>query len=555
MWAACTGAALGCSGTIGAIDPSGSTSGDDPAARGVNGPSTPGADPSGVGGPTDIKYPPARVRLLNAVEYDNTVAAVLGDTTHLGADFEPGNRQNGYLSNAAQFVDAVLAGQLFQAADTLATNAVQSQWSKLVPCDPKMTSEDVCAKQFIAAFATSAFRRPATTDEEAALFAVYQKGRAVTDFKSGVQATIAAVLMSEPFLYRTEIGEEGTVPSADHAIRLAPYEMASALSYLILGSPPDAPLLQAAAGNALATVDQVGAQAKRLLGDPRAVPQLKSFMTDWLQLSALDKLGKNATAYPKFTPTLKTAIENETSAFLADWLAGQGNATAKSLLTARYSFADKELGALYGANVATVGTLARVDLPPERIGILMQAGWLATFAHDDGSAPVKRGVFVRRQVLCEDLPPPPAGLKVTLPEPAPNATTRQIFDSHGSQGACASCHTLIQSVGDAFEDFDGMGAYRTTENGQPVDTSVKVVGTDSSNGVYPDAPAMISKLADSQEVADCFKRQFARFAAAERDDDREAGFVAATGNLGAGSIYDLLLAYVTSDVFAKRSEP
>jgi hypothetical protein len=493
------------------------------------------------------------VRLLNAVEYDNTVAALLGDTTHPGLQFEPGNRQNGYLQNSAQFVDAVLASQLFDAADTLATNAVSAQWAKLVPCDPQATGEDVCAKQFIAQFASAAFRRPATADEQAALFGVYQKGRAITDFKSGVHTVIAAVLMSEPFLYRSEIGPEGVQAGADRTVPLAPYEVASALSYLIVGSPPDAQLLQAAANNALQTAEQVGTHARRLLADPRAVPQLKGFVSDWLQLSALDKLGKNATAYPKFTPTLKVAIQNEASSFMGDWLmSGQGS-TVRSLLTAPYSFADKELGAMYGVTVA--GAAQRVDLPKERIGILMQAGWLSTNAHDDSSSPVKRGVFIRRQVLCEDLPPPPAGLKVTLPEPAPNATTRQIFDSHGSQGACATCHGLIQSVGDAFEDFDGMGALRTTENGQKVDTAVSVTGTDSVDGPYPDAPAMIAKFAESDEVSQCYRRQLARFATAQRDDDLEASFVRATEMLGGASVYDLLLAYVASDVFSKRSVP
>jgi hypothetical protein len=542
-----------CTGTIGSV-----TSGDSPGVGRPGAPGSPGSPGSdtagGTGGGSGSKYVPARVRLLNAVEYDNSVAALLGDTTHPGSQFEPGNRQNGYLQNSAQFVDAVLAAQLFQAADTLATNAVTSQWMKLVPCDPKATSEDACAKQLIAQLATNAFRRPATIDEQAALFAVYQKGRAITDFKSGVQSTVAAVLMSEPFLYRTEIGEEGAAVGSDHTVAMAPYEMASALSFLILGSPPDAPLLQAAATNALSTPTQIGAHARRLLTDPRAVPQLKGFVTDWVQLSGLDKLGKDMAAYPKFTPTLKNAIENEAGAFLGDWLMGGQSATVQSLLTAPYSFADAELGALYGVTVVGAG-LQRVDLPKERVGILMQAGWLSTYAHDNSSAPVKRGVFIRRQVLCEDLPPPPAGLKVTLPEPAQNATTRQIFDSHGSQGACAVCHNLIQSVGDAFEDFDGMGAHRTTENGQRVDTGVSVIGTESVDGPYADAPAMMTKLADSREVGNCYKRQLARFATAERDDDLEAHFVESTQQLTSASLFDLLLAYVASDVFSKRSQP
>jgi hypothetical protein len=530
----------------------GDVSSQEPGGPGADRASAPGGNATSAGGAgATAGYLPARLRLLNADEYDNTVASLLGDTSHPGKQFEPGNRQNGYLQNASQFVDSVLAGQLVDAAATLASTAVKNNLTRLVPCNPAPMGEDACAKTFISQFASAAFRRPATPDEKDALFKVYQTGRAITDFASGVENVIQAVLLAEPFLYRAEIGEGST--AKDGVITLGPYEMASALSYLVVGGPPDDTLLEAAATGALATPEQIGAQARRLFVDPRAVQQLKSFVMDWLGFSTLDKLGKDTTVYPKFTSTLRPMIQAEANAVVADWLGG--SATVGGLLTSRSSFVDQELGALYGLTGGQKGSLGRVTLPSERLGILTSAAFLGVYAHGDSSAPVKRGVFIRRQVLCETLPPPPAGLKVTLPTPQPNATTRQIFDTHGSVAACAPCHNLIGSVGDAFESFDGIGAHRTTENGQPVDTAVTVTGTRESDGPYADAPSLIAKVATSTEVADCFRRQLFRFAAADRIEDLEDRYVAATSSLTTSNVYDLLLAFVQSDTFQKRSAP
>jgi hypothetical protein len=493
----------------------------------------------------------ARVLLLNPVEYDNTVAALLGDTTHPGTQFEPPSRQNGFLENAAQVVDDTLAAQLFAAAQTLAATAVQNSWATLVTCDPTAIGEDACAKQFIDSFSKAAFRRPVTDSEKADLFNIYTGGRAITDFKSGIAAVIQAALVSEPFLYRSEIGD-GTIGS-DGTTTLTPYETASALSYLVLASPPDATLMQAADADALATADQIGAQAKRLLVDPRAVPALTGFVTDWLEISSFaQSVGKDPTVYPLFTTTVKSMMWAETTTFVGDWLTKE-DGSLQTLLTANYSFVDKELGALYGVTAATDGTLQRVTLPKERSGILMQSSVMSTFAHSDRSAPVKRGVFIRRQILCETLPPPPANLNVKLPPVDPTETTRQLFDAHGGVPGCASCHNLIQPVGDPFEDFDGIGAHRTTDNGHPVDTAVVVVSTQDINGPYPDAPSMVHALSTSKEVESCFKKQFLRFAAAERDDALESTWLTATDAMTNTTVANLLVAYVQSDLFLHRS--
>ncbi len=534
-----------CVGTIGDTSGgSGSGTSAGPGGTGVTGQPTgsdSGSSSSGIG---------PRVLLLNPLEYDNTVAALLGDTTQPGTQFEPANRQNGFIENAAQSVDATLAGQLVAAANTLATNAVTNAWSTLVPCDPTSVGEDACAKQFIASFSKAAFRRPATSSEQAALFTVYQAGRAVTDFKSGVQAVIQAALLSAPFLYKTEIGD-GTM-AANGAITMNAYETASALSYLVLGSPPDATLMAAADANELSSADQIGAQAKRLLQDPRAIAQLTNFITDWLQISDFNSsVGKDATVYPLFTTTAKAMMWSETNAFVGDWLKNQ-DGTVQSLLTANYSFVDKELGAIYGVTAAQNGVLQKVTLPPERMGILMQGSVMSFYAHSNTSAPVRRGVFMRRQILCEVLPPPPQNLKVSLPPVDPNSTTRQTFDAHGSVAACAGCHNLIAPVGDEFEDFDGMGAHRTTDNGQPVNTAVTVTGTEDGDGSYPDAPTLVKKLAQGAEVQTCFKKQVFRYAAFESDDTLETQFVNATSPLSNASVFDLLMAYVQSDVFRTR---
>jgi hypothetical protein len=166
------------------------------------------------------------------------------------------------------------------AAQTLAHNAVQNRGA-LLPCTPS-GQESACATQFIATFGPKAFRRPLTTADTTGLKAVYDAARAHGgDFSTGIEMVLYAILTSGSFLYVPELGVDG---ASGTEVELTPYEKASALSYFLLASPPDATLMAAAANNGLNMPDQIEAQARRLLQDPRARPQAIRFFTEWFEI-------------------------------------------------------------------------------------------------------------------------------------------------------------------------------------------------------------------------------------------------------------------------------
>lgn len=152
-----------------------------------------------------------------------------------------------------------------------------------------------------------------------------------------------------------------------------------------------------------------------------------------------------------------------------------------------------------GQGVALVKT---VLTPSERMGLLTQASVLAAHSKPGESSPVKRGKFVRVGLLCQPLPAPPA-IVPTLQPPQPNLTTRERFAQHSTDAACSGCHHLIDPLGFGFENYDGVGQFRSTESGKPVDASGAVTGSLDIDGPYTGAIELSNKLAVSQEAKQC----------------------------------------------------
>jgi hypothetical protein len=553
---------LGISGGVACV---GTIYGGDDSASGVGG--SGGSGVAGAGGvaasnsaasvPGSVLSPsdaliPVRVRLLNPNEYNNTVAALLGDTTSPGNTFPTPNSQNGYLNNAGQTIDDLLASSLQTAAQSLATNAL-AHLSDFLPCDPTTVAPQTCAGQFIATFGKKAYRRPVTADETTTLMTVYNVGATGGSFSEGIGLVIQTMLQSPNFLYTTELGSSPT--PATSIASLDPYELASAISYLVLASPPDDTLMAAADAGDLSDPSKIEAQVRRLLTDPRAKSQLQQFVSQWLGIGNVSVTTKDPTLYPKFTSTLQQMMLAETNAFAQDVIFN-GDASFNSLMTANYSFVDKELGALYGVTAAQNGQLQRVTMPAgQRSGLLTQASVMTIYSHPNETSPILRGVFLRERVLCETLPPPPNGTKIVIPQPNPNApnTTRAIFDAHVSDPACSGCHSLIDPVGNLFEEYDAIGAYRTKENGYPIDSTGTVTGTIATNGAFSNAPQFAKALGASTEGQTCFSRNIFRFASAQSDPDTESNMLGILAKNPQTSALEIIVAYAKSNLFAQRA--
>ncbi|HEX3697907.1 MAG TPA: DUF1592 domain-containing protein [Polyangia bacterium] len=527
--AACLSLTLACSGEIGDAAPSGQPGGIKPGGGQQSGPtvSTPLTCSDSV---TDVDATPLR-RLTNA-EYLNTVSDLLGDISSLNLDFavELTTENFPFLDNAAaQETPPQLASQYLSAAEKIAADTVANRLSKVLMCDPAAVGEQACAQTFISSFATKAFRRPVDADQTTALLSVWQVGRDTGgNFNSGVEAVITAVLQMPEFLYRFELSPPVAGKSL---IPLDGWDMATRLSYLLWNSGPDGVLLAAAQAGKLQTPADISAQVTRMLGQPRAHEMVLRFHDQWLQLDAINSLEKDPMEFPKFSLAVAAAMQQEVRS-LVDDVVFQGDGKVAGLFTAPYTFLNDALGTFYGIKGQSP-TFARVDqaalgMRPAS-GILTAGGLLAANANRNLTSPTKRGIFVREALLCETLPPPPPNANITPPVAQPNQTRRQAMINHVTDPTCAACHVMMDQIGFGFEGFDASGAWRTIDNGQPVDASGNVIASDVA-GTFNGPVELGAKLATSDEAVSCAATQWFRFAFG-RDSGKTTGDTCAVTQL------------------------
>ena len=186
---------------------------------------------------------------------------------------------------------------------------------------------------------------------------------------------------------------------------------------------------------------------------------------------------------------------------------------------------------------------------------MSQPALLAATSKPNMTSPVHRGIFVREQLLCTALPPPPADAMVVAPDPDPNLTTRQLFEAHTEDPACAGCHKLIDPLGHGFEHFDEVGHWRETQNGHPVDAEGDVIGTTDMNGPFYGVAELARRMAESEMVHRCVTTQLFRYAAGRGESDGDGCTLEAMFSDYLESGYDfraLVRSFVTHRVFQYR---
>jgi hypothetical protein len=317
---------------------------------------------------------------------------------------------------------------------------------------------------------------------------------------------------------------------------------------------PDRELFAAAAAGHLGTAAEIDAQARRLIADPRAREVVAAFFSDWLALDGLPERTKNAKAYPEYGDALVAAMQQETPAFARN-VVFDGDGRWATLVGGHFSFVNQALGAVYGAGSVRGTTFQRVDLDPtQRAGFLTHAGFLALTGSADGSNPPRRGKQIASKLLCLEIPPPPPN----VPDPKPataGGTTRARFVEHDTNDCARGCHTLIDPIGFAFENYDGIGKYRTTDNGLPVDASGSIT-LDGGARNFVGAVDLARLLADSAQARACFAKGWMKFALVrEVGAGDEASLQASVGAFGRpdATVRDLLVAVATSRSFRYRA--
>lgn len=347
---------------------------------------------------------------------------------------------------------------------------------KIFVCRPEPGADEIpCAKQIIATLARQAYRRPSTDSDLEDLLSVFEQGRRAPaknepPFDAGIRTVVQTLIADPEFVFRFEHAPPNVAPGTNY--RLSDLELASRLSYFLWSSAPDSELITVASQGKLKDPAVLEQQARRMLADPRSEALSKVFAAQWLQLQNLDEVQPEAFVYPNFEKSLGDSMRRETE-MLFDSIVHE-NRSILDLLTANYTFVDELLAKHYGIPNILGPRFRRVKITdPNRFGVLGQASILTLTSVSNRTSPVQRGKWVMIALLGTPPPPPPANVP-PLKETGENETAQSVrakMEQHRKNEPCRSCHQLMDPIGLALENFDGIGAWRGKDGGIPVDAA------------------------------------------------------------------------------------
>lgn len=472
---------------------------------------------------------PAAMRRLTKSQYLNTLRDVFGADVVLPASIEPdAAREGSFAVGSSESAVSRRGIEQFQAAayDVASQALDEARRSRLVSCTPAAMRDDACARTALKSLARRLWRRP-VTDEEIAPFVEVagSAGASLGDFYRGLQYGVAGVLQGVETLYRPELGAAG---AAGARTRHSAVELASRIAFFLWDAAPDEELLRAAEDGSLDRPDGVRAQVDRMLRSEKTRRGLRAFVTEWLSLHALDAVSRDATLFPSFNAELATSAREETLR-LAEHLALELDGDFRDLLTTRTTFVNRRLAALYGVRFpgrvseGTPNDFARVELPTDELrrGILGHASILLLNAHPTSTSPTLRGKFIREALICSPIPAPPVNVNTAIPEASMRLPTlRERIAEHNTNATCRSCHALMDPIGLALENFDGVGRFRTVDNGARIDTRGNI-GTRT----FRDAAELAQTLRDDPDHPRCVVTRLYRFAYGRVETPGEFGEV------------------------------
>lgn len=512
-------------------------------------------DPDGDGHPgVETAAISSRIPRLTHRQYQNTVRDLLSldaEAPAFGSTFTPDANEGGFLfdnNGGGLDVDAIHWGEYQREAEAVAAY-VTAEPARL----DRIAGPGRDAAAFIRTLGQRAHRRPLTPEEVAEYTELFNAGQALFPdldaFVAGARILVTALLQSPFFLYRVEDSEAAT----DGAIPLSDYEIASRLSFALWNTMPDAELFSAAAAGELHTPDQVAEQAARLLEDPRAEDVVYDFHRQFFDVYRFGNIAPSETAFEGVSPDLDLYAMRENELFVRDVFRSNGGYL--QMLTSTDTFVNAELARIYGLEGSFGDEFVRVTLDPtQRRGVFTQVGFLASHATSRDPDPIHRGVFVAKRVVCIRISAPP-DMVPRLPDPM-GRTNRQNVESHTeTEHTCASCHeALINPFGFPFESFDAIGAHRTLDREQPVDTtSAPMIGTQRVR--VENALDLADTLAESPLAHECYARSWMEFVLGRPRVPTDLPLTKRVGSLSSegASIRELILALVTSPAFLTRN--
>jgi hypothetical protein len=352
--------------------------------------------------------------------------------------------------------------------------------ARIFLCHPVTSAEEEpCAEKILRNLAHRAYRRPVTADDLARLLPLYRRGAASGGFESGVKLALQRILVSPGFLFRMELDPPNATPGSVH--RISDIELASRLSFFLWSSIPDDELLGLAESGRLSDPSVLGQQVHRMLADPRSKALVMNFTGQWLFLRNIAKILPDPAAFPSFDENLRLALAQETELLVESTL--REDRSVADLLDTNYTFVNQRLAEHYGMKGIYGSEFRRVAVEdPNRQGLLGQASIMTVTSYPNRTAPTIRGKWVLEQLLGTPPPPPPANVPSLKDDADAKAMTmRQRMELHRANPSCAVCHRLMDPIGFALENYDGLGRWRDSAvpGGEPIDSS----------GVLPDGTA------------------------------------------------------------------
>jgi len=349
---------------------------------------------------------------------------------------------------------------------------------KILLCRPASGADETCARRIVSTLARQAYRRPVDAATAETLMKFYRDGRkSGGNFERGIEASLQFILASPEFLFRIEPDPPADVSvasakaeRASNVYRLDDLALASRLSFFLWSSLPDERLIAAAAAGRLKDPTVLEQQVRRMLADPRSKSLIDNFAEQWLHLRNLKSSNPDLGAFPDFDDNLRQAMKEETELFFDSIM--REDRSVMDLLNADYTFVNERLARHYGIPNIYGSRFRRVQIPDERRrGLLGQASILTVTSYPNRTSPVERGKWILTNLLGVPPQPPPPNVP-PLQDNGPDGkvlSLRERMERHRASPVCAGCHRMMDPIGFALENFDGVGRWRTKDDGQPID--------------------------------------------------------------------------------------
>jgi mono/diheme cytochrome c family protein len=348
---------------------------------------------------------------------------------------------------------------------------------RIFVCSPTPSlAEQACAQKIVSALTRRAFRRPVAEADIKPLMALYNEGRAKGSFEAGIESALRGILVDPEFLFHIERDPANIAPATVY--HLSDIELASRLSFFLWSSIPDEELLGLAERGTLHDAKTLDQQVARMLKDPRSSALVKNFFGQWLLLRNVRSRTPDPDAFPDFDENLRVAMQRETELFVDNEV--RADHSVVNLLSANYTFLNERLARHYDIPNVYGDHFRRVTLPDDRRGgLLGQAGILMVTSYANRTSPTQRGLWVLDSLLGSPPPPPPPNVPSLPEDNSPHGkavSMRDRMEKHRTNAICASCHSRMDPLGFALENFDAIGTWRSNEGATPIDVS----------GVLPD---------------------------------------------------------------------